>query len=268
MTSAVQLIPGMRPSPEAAANVNLRPPAAELERAARAGNVAPVRTPLTTEQASALIAGALEEVTGEKPSPECVAVMTAQWAHETGRGASMFNYNFAGIKGTGPSGLSVSQRTREGWGASERTIVDNFRAYRTAEEGALDYVKLLSSRFPESFAAARQGDPAACVAALKRERYFTGDEAAYTRSVTRIAREIAPDALNFQAPPDLPVLDAAARPALAFREGTGATFHDPFAAPFVDAAALGAEISRAALRILATPAEDRERSSQKLNPRT
>jgi hypothetical protein len=268
MASAVALIPGMRPSPQEAASVNLRPPAAQLEKAARAGNVAPVRTPITTEQASSLIAGALEEVTGEKPSPECVAVMTAQWAHETGRGASMFNYNFAGIKGTGPSGLSVSQRTREGWGATERTITDNFRAYRTAEEGALDYVKLLASRFPESFAAARQGDPAACVAALKRERYFTGNEAAYTRSVTRIAREIAPDALNFQTVPDLPVLDAAPRPALALREGSSGTFHDPFAAPFVDAAALGAEISRAALRILSTPSEDRDRSRDELNRRT
>jgi hypothetical protein len=265
MPSAVALVPGLRPSPQEAANVNLRPSPPSVANAPRPGNVAPVRTPITTEQASQLIAGALEEVTGEKPSADCVAVMTAQWAHETGRGASMFNYNFAGIKGTGPSGLSVSQRTREGWGASEKTIVDNFRAYRTAEEGALDYVKLLASRFPESFAAARQGDPVACVQALKRERYFTGNEAAYTRSVTRIAREIAPESLTLRTDP-LPALEATPLPALAYGEPvigrTGGRVHDPFAAPFVDAAALGAEVSRAALRILATSDEDRERSSQ------
>lgn len=242
--------------------MNLRP--AKNGEGVRTGNVAPVRTPITTEQASSLIAGALEQVTGEKPSAECVAVLTAQWAHETGRGASMFNYNFAGIKGTGPSGLTVAQRTREGWGASERTITDNFRAYRTAEEGALDYVSLLSRRFPASFEAARQGDAAGCVSALKRERYFTGDEAAYTRSVTRIAREIAPDSLNFATDP-LPVLDAPSLPALAassparaYHDARGASFHDPFAAPFVDAAALGAEVSRAALRILSSSGEDRD----------
>ena len=243
--------------------MNLRPAKSE---SVKSGNVAPVRTPITTEQASSLIAGALEEMTGEKPSSETVAVLTAQWAHETGRGASMFNYNFAGIKGTGPSGLTVAQRTREGWGASERTITDNFRAYRTAEEGALDYVKLLANRFPASFEAAKQGDAAGCVHALKREGYFTGNEDAYARSVTRIAREIAPDSLNF-ATDALPVLDApplpalgAMPPALAYRDGGSRTFHDPFSAPFVDAAALGAEVSRAALRILATSGEDRESS--------
>jgi hypothetical protein len=259
MPSAIALNPALRPVPEAPAGVKLRP-APERAGAARAGNVAAVRTPITTEQASALIAGAYEKVTGEKPSSETVAVMTAQWAHETGRGASMFNYNFAGIKGTGPSGLTVAQRTREGWGATERTITDNFRAYRSAEEGALDYVNLLSTRFPQAFAAAKTGDPAATVRALKQERYFTGDEVAYTRSVTRIAREIAPDAASFQ-PAALPTLDAPPA-ALALHEGAGRSFHDPFAAPFVDAAAFGAEVSRAALRILATSPEDRERSSE------
>jgi hypothetical protein len=259
MPSAIALNPAVRPTPEESASVKLRP-ALNRADAARTGNVAPVRTAITTEQASALIAGAFEQVTGEKPSTETVAVMTAQWAHETGRGASMFNYNFAGIKGTGPSGLTVAQRTREGWGASERTITDNFRAYRTAEEGALDYVKLLSTRFPRAFEAAKTGDPAATVRALKQERYFTGDEVAYTRSVTRIAREIAPGAVNFQVDA-LPAIDAPPA-ALALREGAGRSFHDPFAAPFVDAAALGAEVSRAALRILATSPEDRERSSE------
>ncbi len=139
----------------------------------RPGVVAAVKTPITTEQASSLIAGALQRMTGEPPSKESVAILTAQWAHETGRGASMYNYNFAGIKGASPAGLSVSQRTREGYGTSERTITDNFRAYRTAEEGADDYVSLLSKRFPAALDAAKSGDPAGCVRALKQAGYFT-----------------------------------------------------------------------------------------------
>jgi hypothetical protein len=259
MPSAIAFNPAVRVTADESANVRLAPPPKRAE-AARAGNVAPVRAPITTQQASSLIAGAFEQVTGEKPSAECVAVLTAQWAHETGHGASMFNYNFAGIKGTGPSGLTVAQRTREGWGASERTITDNFRAYRTAEEGAADYVSLLARRFPQSFEAAKQGDPAGCVRALKQERYFTGNEAAYARSVTRIAREIAPEALNFKTEA-LPALDAPPA-AVALHEGGGRSFHDPFAAPFVDAVAFGAEVSRAALRILAASPEDRERGSE------
>lgn len=213
--------------------------------------VAPVRTPITTDQAQALIGQALEHVTGEKPRPETVAILTAQWAHETGRGASMFNYNFAGIKGAGPSGLSVMQRTREGYGATERTITDGFRAYQTAEEGAHDYVKLLASRFPGALEAARQGDPQGTVHALKQAGYFTGDEVAYTRSVSRIAQELGP-ALDF-ATPELPTLPIEYASGFAAGRGGG-----DGVAP-VDPMAFSEHIVRAALRIMSSAGEeDRE----------
>jgi len=149
--------------------------------------VAPVRTKLDSGQASAALREALRNVTGREPSEGSVRILTAQWAHETGHGASMYNYNFGGIKGTGPSGLSVAQRTREGYGETERTITDRFRAYRTAEEGATDYVKLLAKRFPEALEAANQTDPVGFVQGLKSRGYFTGDPAAYTRSVVSLS---------------------------------------------------------------------------------
>jgi hypothetical protein len=219
----------------------------------RAGAVQAVRTPITPEQASGLIAGALERRTGAAPSKETVAILTAQWAHETGRGASMFNYNFAGIKGSSPAGLSVVQRTHEGYGATERTITDSFRAYRTAEEGADDYVALLQRRFPAALDAAKQGDPAGCVRALKQSGYFTGDEVAYTRSVTRMAHELSPDSLDF-APANLPALpvDYASVLADARVQGPGAA---P-GTPFVNDAAMNDHILRAALRILAASDND------------
>lgn len=255
MPSAVALQPAasLPREPLAGPSVAGRRTLGEGAKSARAGVVAPVRTPLTPEQAGGLIAGALERQTGEPPSKETVAILTAQWAHETGRGASMFNYNFAGIKGTSPAGLSVMQRTREGYGASERTITDGFRAYRTAEEGADDYVSLLKRRFPAALDAAQAGDPAGCVRALKQAGYFTGDEVAYTRSVTQMAREFAPDSLDF-APANLPALPvdyAALADARDFgaRLSTGST-------PFVNDAAMSDHILRAALRILAAPDED------------
>ncbi|GEM_PF-746377 len=152
-----------------------------------ARQVEPQRTRLTPEQASAAIREALTEATGSGPSEQTVALLTAQWAHETAHGASMFNYNFGGLKGTGPTGLSVQQKTREGWGTTERQIVDRFRAYESIQDGANDYVRLLTQRYPEAISAAQRGDASGFVRGLKNRGYFTGDEHAYERSVTSIS---------------------------------------------------------------------------------
>lgn len=218
--------------------------------------MAPTRTKLDAGQASAALREAWQAVHGEAPNDETVSLLTAQWAHETGRGASMFNYNFGGIKGSGPSGLSVAQRTREGHGATERTIVDNFRAYTTAEEGATDYVRLLAKRFPEATEAARTGDPGAFVHALKTRGYFTGDEGAYTRSVATLAGLPLSEG-TYAAPP---VLDA--RPLLPpsgmVATGSALAYSDQ-SALLVDSLSLADEISRAALRIAASTKPNGER---------
>ena len=266
MSSAVALIPGLgrptesalEPPARAAGSFSVATP--DASAAERPGVVQAVRTPLTAEQASTLIGDALEHVTGEKPKPETVAILTAQWAHETGHGASMFNYNFAGIKGTGPTGLSVAQRTREGWGTSERTITDNFRAYRTAEEGARDYVSLLKSRFPGALDAAQTGDPAATVHALKQAGYFTGDEGAYTRSVTQIARQVGPASLEFASASadSLPTLPLDYAQGFAVRGAAGSDAAGT--TPFVASADFSDHVLRAALRILASPTDEQERA--------
>lgn len=151
------------------------------------------RTPITTDTAKAAIAKAYRQLTGEMPSESTSAILTAQWAHETGRGASMFNYNFGGIKGVGPSGTTVAQRTREGYGDTERRIVDNFRAYASVDEGAKDYVHLLLSRYGSAMEAARRGDPSGFVRGLKERGYFTGDPAAYERSIASLTHQILHD---------------------------------------------------------------------------
>lgn len=234
--------------------------AARLQASRKAGpaaesvQVAAVRTPLSSEQAAAALARAWEQVVGHPPSDRTVAVLTAQWAHETGRGASMFNYNFGGIKGAGPSGLTVSQRTREGWGATERRIVDNFRAYRTADEGAIDYVALLKRRYPAAIDAAAAGSPETFVRELKAGGYFTGNEEAYVRSVSRMAAAALGETWDPAAA--APVFEGTERPVV---EGATA---DPVPGPgalehFVASLLLSDEISRAALRIASST--DRER---------
>ena len=224
--------------------------------------VPPVRTRLDGTQASDALRTAWTSVTGRPPSEHTVAILTAQWAHETGNGASMYNYNFGGIKGMGPSGLSVSQRTKEGFGASEHTITDRFRAYRTAEEGATDYVKLLTKHFPEAIQAAQNGDPAAFVSGLKQRGYFTGDAGAYTRSVSSIAAQAmtngygavgshlgelgAPAELNLHATP------------LATQRYEDYAAGPQLSTPLIDALRIGDEISRAALRIVGQSTDRKE----------
>ncbi|HEX6274450.1 MAG TPA: glucosaminidase domain-containing protein [Polyangiaceae bacterium] len=224
--------------------------------------VVPVKTELSTEQASSLLAFAYQKVTGEAPTPECTALLTAQWAHETGSGSSMVNYNFGGIKGAGPDGHSVLCSTREGWGANEVRIKDGFRAYSTAEDGALDYVALLQRRYPEALEAAKNGDPNGMVRALKQGGYFTGNEAVYTRSVTRLASEVLPDspllaAARSAPPPIAPELVNFGGAEFSGSDLRASALHGRVdTAPFVGALALADEVSRAALSLLSATRED------------
>ena len=221
-------------------------------------NLVPVvRTKLSAEQAQEALRTAWQRVTGEAPSDKTLALITAQWAHETGHGASMYNYNFAGIKGKSPEGLSVAQRTTEGYGATERRIVDNFRAYRSAEDGATDYVKLLARRFPDAVEGARQGDPQAFVRGLKSRGYFTGHEGAYLNSVTSIASRYLEQPFELQgtAPPTLEYRGLAGPTPPLDLQGLYAQMA-PSADSFVDALSITDQINRAALRAFAGQPEE------------
>jgi hypothetical protein len=224
--------------------------------------VTPTRTRLDGTQAAEALRAAWTQVTGEPPSPKTLSILTAQWAHETANGGSMYNFNFGGIKGMGPSGLSVSQRTREGSGANERTISDRFRAYHTAEEGATDYVKLLTQRFPEATASAQNGDAAGFVSGLKQRGYFTGDATAYARSVSSLSNQAMTQGFGalgshlgqLGTPAEL---DLHATPLASQRYEDYALGSQP-TSPLIDALRIGDEISRAALRIVASNGDTKD----------
>ncbi|HEX4336997.1 MAG TPA: glucosaminidase domain-containing protein [Polyangiaceae bacterium] len=226
------------------------------------------RTPLSGSEAAQAIESAWTDVMGEPPSKSTVAVLTAQWAHETGRGRSMLNYNFGGIKGTGPSGLSASYGTKEGWGASEVHTTDTFRAYRTPEEGAKDYVQLLAKRFPKAVEAAKAGDPDGFVRGLKERGYFTGNEVAYRNSVASMSAQALEQGFDAVSTPGSP---AAANFSYEPQPIASRDFRETSAVPFdpsmardvsVDPAAFYDEIARASLRIAADPnSESRDAQS-------
>jgi flagellum-specific peptidoglycan hydrolase FlgJ len=171
---------------------------AQRLRSESARQVEARRTPLAAETAMQAIADAYTALTGATLSDSAKAILTAQWAHETGHGSAMYNFNFGGIKGVGPSGLTVAQRTREGYAQNERKIVDNFRAYANVEEGAQDYVRLLLSRYRSAVAAAQRGDSSGFVRGLKDKGYFTGDPVAYERSIVSIAKRAIGSSVELQ----------------------------------------------------------------------
>ena len=253
---------------ELARQLQARPPAgapqAPLSRAAdRHDDVAPTRTPLTGGEAASALSKAWQAVTGQAPNPKLLSVLVAQWAHETGRGESMLNYNFGGIKGVSPSGLSAAYRTHEGSGETARVTTDRFRAYRSATEGAVDYVRFLRARFPAALDAAQTGDATGFVHELKRAGYFTDNEVDYTRSITDLARRAEQSGFDSVG---APANRSGAAPAthttfasLANQAASGlaiATIAGGGSSPFVDSGALANEIAQAAMRIAHSTPED------------
>jgi hypothetical protein len=152
-----------------------------------AGEVPPQLTVMEGERAARELRRAWRGVIGKTPSDETVLLLAAHWAHETSGGRFMYNHNFGGIKGRGSSGLSCLREAHEGWGSQTTASTDRFRAYRSASEGAEDYVSLLLRKYPSAIDAARSGDVLQFVKALRHAGYFTGSESAYAQSLVELA---------------------------------------------------------------------------------
>jgi hypothetical protein len=169
----------------------------------------------------------------------------------------MFNFNFGGIKGTSPTGLTTTCRTREGHGATERTIRDNFRAYRTPEEGAEDYLRLLQRRYGSALESARAGAPGQFVRELKRGGYFTGSEDAYVKSVSGLASTLRANGYDSIGPTHAPIPTAQA-PAATRPFSEENHFVGVDAATAVSLLTLGVPdyVARSAMRILGEGSED------------
>ncbi len=175
-------------------------PAATTASPSRARQVTPERTALQPGEIRAALARAHQKLYGRAISVERLDVLTAQVCHETGHGASMHNFNFGGIKGSSPEGLTARCRTKEVLDGKVTSIVDGFRAYRSAESGAADYLSFVEHRYPQAWQASERGDVDGFVRALKAKGYFTADEAGYAASVRGVlARGFAP-AVSASAP--------------------------------------------------------------------
>ena len=149
---------------------------------ARTHSVAPRRTPATPADLRAAIATAYHRLTGKSASTSLLDTLTAQASLETGRGAQMYNFNFGGIKGCGPQG-TANCMTHEVIASHDVTLRQGFRAYASLDEGAEDYVRLLSHRFGAAFSKAQVGDVDGFAHALKQAGYYTAAETDYATAL-------------------------------------------------------------------------------------
>lgn len=181
------------------------------------------KTTATAAEVYAAIGRVWARVIGGEPSRESRLVLLAQWAHETGIGRAMWNYNFGNAK-TAPGGAGrycwtffscsevVSLRHARrivagaGWrsdGTPDARITstrpdgtrivwlypDNpgccFRAFRTLDDGAADYLRLMHTRFRSAWPAVEAGDTQSFAELLRRARYYTDTVARYSRALRR-----------------------------------------------------------------------------------
>jgi hypothetical protein len=147
--------------------------------ASQPSEVAPQRTAVSMTQVRAALSHALQNATGRAPSARTLDVLSAQVSLETAHGAQMFNFNFGGIKGVSPRGETANTMTHEVLDGKDVHISQGFRAYRSLDEGARDYVSVLQARFPGAMTCATSGDLGGFAHALKQAHYYTASEQDY-----------------------------------------------------------------------------------------
>ncbi|MGA7122585.1 MAG: glucosaminidase domain-containing protein [Polyangiaceae bacterium] len=149
------------------------------------------RTPASMGEIRAAIGRALEAATGRRPNGRTVDVLAAQVSLETAHGQSMFNFNFGGIKGASQRGETANYLTREVLGGHEVQLQQGFRAYGSLDEGARDYISVLSAHFPQAYAQAAAGNVDGFAHALKQSHYFTASEDQYAAGLRAAAGQAA-----------------------------------------------------------------------------
>lgn len=146
------------------------------------------RTAVTRADIRGAIGRAYAKVYGKTPSKDTLDTLTAQASLETASGASMYNFNFGGIKGGAPGTNETAKlRTKEVYDGKEVEVRDGFRAYRSLDAGAEDYVRLLKNQFGAAMGQADAGNINGFAHALKQAHYYTADESKYASALNVLA---------------------------------------------------------------------------------
>lgn len=153
-----------------------------------------VRTPATVAEVKQALGFAWVSLFGCHSSPESICVLLAQWALETGRGNSMWNYNLGNVKSHQKEGDWCFFRCNEVISGKVVWFEPDhpgccFVAYPTLQQGADAYMDKLHTRFAKAWPAVLAGNPTEFSKRLKASRYYTADEAKYTATLVSLYRE-------------------------------------------------------------------------------
>lgn len=165
------------------------------------------------------------------PKKESIFVLMAQSALETGRWKSIHCYNFGNIKSSDKDGrdycfyacnelmpIKMAQNyAAKSPSTAKITAVRNdgnawiwfypdhpasrFRAFKTLNEGATDYLGFLRRKYSTAWQNVLIGDPAAFVHQLKIHNYFTADESSYLKGVISLFQEFSHLSLDTESLP-------------------------------------------------------------------
>lgn len=188
------------------------------------------KTPVTILEVSAALTEAWEKEHDATPDINTLCVLIGHWKLETGQKSTHnFNLgNIKGAPNsamTAPNwayfkcdeyvsvkyaqALLAAAKPREGGGGLNVELTGKtnsegnvqvllypvhsgccFRAFKTLEEGAADYLHTLMTRFTHAWKGVIQGDPKLFSKMLKKQNYYTATEAAYTNVMSANFNEV------------------------------------------------------------------------------
>jgi hypothetical protein len=156
---------------------------------------------LSEAEAAFSLREAWKKVYGGYPKDASIALLWAQSALETGRWKAIRNYNFGNIKYSSGTPFTMFRCNELLWDNKKKKMVIEwfnpphrqtwFRAYKTAIDGAEDYIRFVSQkkRYRKAWAQVIAGDPVAYSHELKIAGYYTASEKKYTKGVVSLTNE-------------------------------------------------------------------------------
>jgi hypothetical protein len=108
-------------------------------------------TKVTPDEAAKALATGYKRITGKKPSVAILGLLLGQWALETGNGVAVHNFNFGNTKRNSGDTYYQFFRCSEILNGQEVYFDPpapecSFSAYKSAEDGAEAYIRILKKR--------------------------------------------------------------------------------------------------------------------------
>ena len=159
-----------------------------------------LKTPLEPKQVFFGLYNAWLQLFGDTPKKESLLVLLAQSTLESGAGYKSCHLNnignFKHIDGDGRDftyfKCSEIINGKEIW-FSPPDPACCFRAYKSLQDGCIDYLSSLHKRFNKSWQAVLDGNPTEFVISLKKQRYFTANLDLYIKGVVSLFNQYSKD---------------------------------------------------------------------------